>query len=158
MNHKKVSALKPLTLAISFLFLITTSAYAENPFVGHWQTIDDSTGEPRSIIKIQQEGDELTGKIVKLLNPSEENPICDKCSGDKKNQPITGLQILWGLEESQKNYEWSGGRILDPENGRTYNTRLRLKSDGQELEVRGFIGFSLLGRTQTWVKTDFTQD
>lgn len=144
--------LGPLLLLLSFPILASS-----NPFIGHWQTIDDNSGEPRSIVEITKEGDELKGTIVKLLNPTEPNPKCDKCSGDKKNQPITGLEIIWGLEQSRPNEEYSGGNILDPENGRTYSCRLRIKEGGEKLEVRGFMGFSLLGRSQTWTKVDSPQ-
>lgn len=135
---------------LAFMLCLLSCSLAANPFVGQWKTIDDNTGEARSIIDITLVEGELRGRIIKLLNPSEPNPVCDKCSGDKKDAPIEGLEILWGFEETRENKEWSGGRIIDPENGRTYSCRLRIKEDGQQLEVRGFIGLSLIGRSQTW--------
>lgn len=137
------------TLFIALL-LSPLFAFAGNDSVtGKWKTIDDETGKPKSIVEIFKDGDEVKGRILELINPPEPDPVCKDCSGDKKDKPIKGLEFLWGLKESDKG-EWSGGQILDPKNGKVYKARLRLKEDGNKLEVRGFIGFSLLGRSQTW--------
>lgn len=139
------------------LFILATlfsfSAFADGmTVVGKWRTIDDETGKPKSVVEITQQGDIYSGKIIQLINPTEPNPVCKKCSGDKANKPIEGMEIISGLKETEKGEEWGGGEILDPKNGKTYKVRLRPKENGQKLEVRGFIGFSLLGRTQTWLK------
>lgn len=131
--------------------VMTLPAWAGD-VVGRWKTIDDETGQPKSIVEIFRDGDEIKGKIVELINPKEPNPKCDKCPGDRKDQPIVGLHILSGLKESEAGVEWSGGQILDPNNGKTYKCRLRLKESDQKLEVRGFIGFSLIGRSQLWLR------
>lgn len=139
----------------TFLFALLTLpffALAENTsVVGKWKTIDDETGQPKSIVEIFQDGDQIKGRVAQLINPTEPDPKCKDCPGDKKDKPVTGLEIMWGLKESDKG-EWSGGEILDPKKGKTYKCRLRLKDEGQKLEVRGFIGFSLLGRSQTWTR------
>lgn len=121
---------------------------------GFWRTIDDSTGEPRSVVAIMERDGALTGRIVELIDPPVENPICDQCPGDKRNAPVEGLEILWGFEGSRRSGEWTGGELLDPENGRVYRGRLRLLNDGERLEVRGFIGAALFGRSQIWERVE----
>lgn len=136
------------------LFLIMIMAFPSwgADVVGRWKTIDDETGQPKSVVEIFREGDEIKGKIVELINPKEPNPKCDKCPGEQKDQPIVGLQIISKLKESEAGAEWSGGQILDPNNGKVYKCRLRLQDEGKKLEVRGFIGFSLIGRSQVWLR------
>ena len=60
------------------------------------------------------------------------------------------MAILWGLAEDHE--EWNGGYILDPKNGKTYKCEMKLEDGGKKLTVRGYIGFSLLGRSQTWIR------
>ncbi|MBI5481499.1 MAG: DUF2147 domain-containing protein [Deltaproteobacteria bacterium] len=116
--------------------------------VGRWKTIDDSSGKAKSIVEIYDRGGKLYGKIIKLiLEPGEDpNPKCDKCKGDKKDKPVIGMVILEGLW--REGDEWKGGTILDPDNGKTYRCKLKLEKG--KLKVRGYIGVSLLGRTQYW--------
>jgi len=136
-----------------FLVLALSASIAKaqpaNP-VGLWKTIDDTSGEPKALVRIALDGGVLTGTIEKLFRkPGEDpNPKCDKCEGARKDQPITGMQILSGLKPDGD--EWAGGEILDPNNGKVYRAKARLADDGKKLEVRGFIGISLLGRTQVW--------
>ncbi|MBT8145691.1 MAG: DUF2147 domain-containing protein [Gammaproteobacteria bacterium] len=136
------------------LFLVTTSwaslAVAQSP-AGLWKSVNEETGEAESIVEIFEESGELKGKIVSLLNPPEPNPLCTECKGEKKDLPVMGLEIIWGLEQDGET--WEGGNILDPNNGVTYNCRLRVNEDGS-LEVRGFVGIALLGRTQIWLPAD----
>ena len=119
---------------------------------GNWKTIDDETGEAKSILTLWVDGGELQGKIIELLNPSEPNPVCEECKGKLKDQPIEGMTILWGLENEDG--EWSGGKILDPSNGKEYKAKVSLSDDGMALDVRGFIGFALIGRTQVWERVE----
>jgi uncharacterized protein (DUF2147 family) len=135
--------------------LFATSALAQEPSaVGRWTTIDDETKKPKSVIVIYEEGGKLFGKIEKLFRqPNEEqNPVCDKCEGALKNQPITGMVILRDLKKDGK--EWSGGTILDPANGKTYKCNIAVEDGGKKLKVRGFIGIALIGRTQHWVRAE----
>lgn len=137
------------------LQLACLSALADSKSVtGKWKTIDDETGKPKSIVEIYQEGDTLKGRIADLIDPSEPNPLCKECPGDKKDKPIRGLEIMWGLKEKEPGEEWGDGEILDPKKGKTYRCRLRLKDNGGKLEVRGFIGFALIGRSQTWLRAE----
>lgn len=120
--------------------------------VGRWITVDDKTGREKSVVVITEENGEIRGRIERLFRlPGEDpEPRCDKCPGDKKDQPVIGLEILWGLRWNGE--EWAGGQILDPENGKTYKCWIQVIDEGRRLKVRGFIGVSLLGRTQYWKK------
>ena len=122
--------------------------------VGRWVTVDDNTGKDRSIVTITERDGKIFGHIEKLiLEPSEDpNPKCDKCPDEKKDQPVIGLEILWNLKKDGE--EWSGGKILDPDNGKSYKCWIQVIDEGRRLKVRGYIGISLLGRTQTWIRAE----
>jgi uncharacterized protein (DUF2147 family) len=141
-----------LLIAIGLFASPVSGADLASP-VGRWRTIDDETNRERSIVEIVQVGDELRGKIVELLNrqPDEpEDPVCEKCEGAQKNQKVIGMTFLWGLKADGG--EWTGGAILDPKNGKIYNAKLSLADGGRKLQVRGYIGTPLFGRTQTWLR------
>ncbi|HEY9547266.1 MAG TPA: DUF2147 domain-containing protein [Solimonas sp.] len=146
------TAIRPLLYAATVLVAIAAgAAWAANDTpVGTWKTIDDATGKAKSLVTIREDDGTLHGKVVKLFNPSKPNPTCEKCEGKRKDQPIMGMEILWGLKKDDG--QWDGGQILDPEKGKVYGAKLSLADDGQKLNVRGFVGFSLLGRTQTWIR------
>jgi uncharacterized protein (DUF2147 family) len=126
---------------------------AQTP-VGMWTTIDDETKKPKSVIAIYEEGGKLFGKIEKIFpDPNQpENPVCDKCEGALKNKPIIGMVILQNLKKDDD--EWTGGTIMDPANGKTYKCKIAVEDGGKKLKVRGFVGMSLFGRTQHWVKAE----
>ncbi|WP_019341771.1 DUF2147 domain-containing protein [Stutzerimonas stutzeri] len=132
--------------------IASVSFAAESP-VGRWQTIDDETGKPKSIVEIQQAADgSLSGEVAKiLLSEHGANPVCSACEGERKNQPITGMTILWGLKPDGEG-TWIGGTILDPAKGKTYRAKVSLLEGGEKLEMRGYIGIEALGRTQTWIR------
>ncbi|ACO74863.1 DUF2147 domain-containing protein [Laribacter hongkongensis] len=136
--------LKPALCAVATL-LACSLAQAEG-IAGTWKTIDDETRQPKALVQITENGNEYQGKIIKLFaNPDVK---CSKCEGDRKDKPVDGMTILWGLKKTGETYE--GGKILDPKNGKIYDSKAKLVDGGQKLEVRGFMGVSLLGRTQTW--------
>lgn len=116
--------------------------------VGTWHTVDETTGKPRGIVEIVERNGVLTGIIRGTLVPGEPEGLCDKCPGDRRNQPITGLEMIRNVRRDGNT--WGGGELLDPDNGKTYRIKLTPSPDGRTLEVRGFIGISLFGRTQTW--------
>ena len=121
--------------------------------VGLWRTIDDETGKERSLVRITEANGVYDGKVEKVLNrqPDDDpDDLCRICEGWRKDQPIVGMQILWGFRKDGDQY--SGGEILDPENGKIYRAKMKLMRDGTRLEVRGFIGIPLLGRSQTWIR------
>jgi len=126
--------------------------------VGHWQTFDEETGEKKSIVTLWiDEAGYLYGKIDSLFRKphEEQNPLCDQCEDEKKDQPIIGMEIIWDMERSEDDpLRWDMGYILDPKNGKTYKCLITISEDDQTLEVRGFIGFSLIGRTQTWKRLE----
>lgn len=135
-------------IILGIFMLFGVFAYAQSA-VGIWKTIDDETNQPKSHVEIyKNDQGELEGKVVKILTEGKEDAKCTQCSGDLKDQPIQGLQIIRGLKADGKD-AWKGGYILDPNNGKEYKCKMTLK-DENTLDVRGFIGFSLLGRTQTW--------
>jgi len=141
---------KMIVLVVASLF--STMSLAAGSPIGKWQTIDDESGKPKSIIEISLVNNILEGKIVELLDPEDNNPVCKKCKGEKANQPIVGMTILWGVTEADNKKHWGGGEILDPKKGKTYSVKLTVKNGGEELKVRGFIGTPFIGRTQVWKK------
>lgn len=134
-----------------FSFFMVTSALAALSPVGTWTSIDDATHKPRAVIQITEKNGVLYGTILKIYPQPGDTGICSKCPGNFKNKPIKGLTIMWGLKATGDN-SWGGGQILDPKLGRVYGCKLSLSADGKTLSVRGYIGISILGRTQTWVK------
>lgn len=147
--------MKRLLIVAAAAALASMSAMAAVSPVGLWKTIDDSTGKVRSIVRITQSNGEYKGTIEKLFRApdQEQNPKCDKCTDARKDKPIIGMTILTGLRADGDD-EYAGGQIVDPENGKVYSSKLTVDEDGKKLELRGFIGVSLIGRSQTWVRAD----
>ena len=137
-----------LAAAISAALSPPLLAQATASPVGTWHTVDETTGKPRGIVEIVERNGVLTGIIRGTLVPGEPEGLCDKCPGDRRNQPITGLEMIRNVRRDGNT--WGGGELLDPDNGKTYRIKLTPSPDGRTLEVRGFIGISLFGRTQTW--------
>ena len=133
-----------LMAACCLLFALQANAA---DVVGKWRTIDDETGQPKSIVQISEHGGKYYGHVVKLLAGASTD-TCDACKGPLKGKPIVGLQIITGLVKNGDMYE--GGTILDPKNGKTYDCKIWVE-DGQ-LKVRGYLGFFY--RTQTWQRAN----
>ena len=126
-------------------------AFAQMTPVGTWHTIDDKTQKVKSEIVIADQQGQLSGRITKLLREgADQNARCTECTDDRKGQPMAGLEIIRGAKQAEGKAVWEGGRILDPENGKSYALRLTPVEGGQKLDVRGSIG--PFGRTQTWVR------
>ncbi len=119
--------------------------------LGKWKTVDDVSGEAKSILEIYEEDGKVYGKVVEILKEGRQDAVCDACKGEDKGKPIMGLTIIRGLEKDGD--EYSGGRILDPENGKLYKCYITLE-EKDKLKVRGYVGFSLLGRTQYWYRVE----
>jgi uncharacterized protein (DUF2147 family) len=132
------------------------AAFAQTSPVGLWKSIDDKTKKERSLIRIVDSAGTLSGKIEKRLDPDvKPSDVCDKCSDDRKDQPILGLQIIRAVTKSSgTENRWDAGTVLDPEDGKVYKVRLTPVEGGQKLEVRGYIGAPILGRTQTWIRVE----
>ncbi|MCA3129955.1 MAG: DUF2147 domain-containing protein [Betaproteobacteria bacterium] len=120
---------------------------------GLWKTIDDKTKQERSLVRIVEVNGVYEGRIEKILNRQpDDDPdnLCRACTGERKDKAILGMTILWGLKKDGESF--GGGEILDPKNGKTYRCKMKVSSDGRTLDVRGYIGVSLIGRTQTWIR------
>lgn len=119
---------------------------------GRWKTVDDTTGAVKSIVLIWEDHGVLFGRIEKLVDvdPHNSDPRCEHCEGELKNKPLIGMRILWNL--TRNGNQWSGGQILDPDSGKTYKCSVELLDEGNKLKVRGFIGVSIFGRTQYWLR------
>jgi len=130
---------------------VIAMAQADSP-VGTWQTIDDHTGQPKALVQITQDGSgALDGKVIKGLGPNDQpDRRCTACTDARKDQLILGMTIINDMKKDDDG--WDGGQILDPENGKLYKCKMHLEDGGQKLVVRGYIGVSLLGRSQTWVR------
>jgi uncharacterized protein (DUF2147 family) len=141
-----------LTLGM-MMFTATVSAFAQAATpVGTWQTIDDTTGKPRAIIQITDDGSgQLSGRVVRGIGEFDHpDKRCTACTDDRKDQLVKGMTIITGMR--QDGDQWDGGQILDPENGKLYKCKMKVDDNGQKLTVRGYIGVSLLGRSQTWIR------
>jgi uncharacterized protein (DUF2147 family) len=145
---------KQFSLGTILIVVYSTAYAAELSPIGLWKTIDDNTGQPRGLMRIREVNGQYEGKVEKIFSkPGEEpNPKCEKCEGNRRNQPVIGMTILWGL--TKQGDEYQGGAILDPENGKVYRSRMKLVDNGKKLDVRGFIGFSLFGRSQIWLREE----
>lgn len=131
--------------------MLTSAAWAQNASpVGLWKTVDDETGKPKALVRITEENGALQGKIEKLYRGPDEdqNPKCVACTDSRKNQPIVGMTIVSGLKKDGDDY--TGGEILDPGKGKVYKSKATLRDGGQRLEVRGYIGAPMFGRSQVW--------
>ncbi len=129
----------------------SVSAIAQMSPVGVWNSVDDKTKELKSEIVITENAGVLSGKISKLLRKdAKQDDVCRECSDDRKDKPLIGLEIIRGAKKADGKDVWEDGKILDPENGKTYALRMTPIENGSKLEVRGSIAF--FGRTQTWVR------
>ncbi len=123
---------------------------------GAWKTIDDDTKKEKSVVRIADTGGVYSGRIEKLLESTmAPDAVCKECTDDRKDKPVVGLLIVRNMKQSADDKSvFEGGDILDPANGKVYKAKMKLIDNGSKLEVRGFIGISLLGRTQTWVRAE----
>lgn len=134
--------------------LAAQMAVAQSSPAGLWKTIDDKTGKVKSLVRINESAGEFQGKIEKLFRDADQdqNPKCDKCEGSNKDQPLIGLTILFNIKKDGDDY--SGGKILDPANGKLYSSKLKLVENNKKMEVRGYVGMPMFGRTQIWVREE----
>lgn len=126
-------------------------AHAQQAPTGRWMTVDDATGKPKGIVEVYQARDgSFAGRVAEILDTRHgENPLCHNCSGANRGKPILGMVTLWGLKRDGEGH-WSGGRVLDPENGKTYKSKLELLDGGRKLGMSGCIAFFC--RQQVWVR------
>lgn len=134
---------------VFFLVLLASFSLNAQTIFGKWENRDEETGKVDSVIEVYQKDGKAYAKIIEITDQNRQDAVCDQCSGKNKNQPILGMHILNGLEKDGE--EWSGGKILDPKNGKQYKCYIKLEEDNK-LKIRGYIGFSLLGRTAYWFR------
>ena len=136
---------------ILVMCIMTYTICFSQTILGKWKSIDDETGEAKSIVEIYEYNGEVFGKIIQLFRkPDEEqDPVCDKCEDDRKNVKIIGMQIIRNMKLKDGYYQ--GGTICDPKNGKVYKCEFWLSAnDANKLELRGYVGWFY--RTQTWVR------
>lgn len=146
---------RSIVFVLFVLFTALIQAALPSP-EGSWKTIDDKSGKPKAIVKLSVTNGVLNGVVVKGYKENAIDPnmtTCTKCSGAMKDKPLIGLMVIRGLK-AQADGSWSGGQATDAETGKTYKCTITPSADGKTLAVRGYIGISLLGRTQTWVKAN----
>jgi uncharacterized protein (DUF2147 family) len=145
--------MKRITLTL-LLAAAAGTALAQATPVGVWKTIDDKTKTERAQIRITETGGVLSGRIERLLAPdAKPDGVCDKCSDDRKGQPMVGLEVVRGVKKGDGDL-WDGGTILDAAEGKVYKVRMQPIEGGAKLEVRGYVGMPMLGRTQTWIRVE----
>ena len=141
-----------LTLLVWLNCLTSALLQAQTP-VGVWKTIDDATGKEKSLVRITETAGVLNGKVEKGLDPAQApDSRCDACTDSRKGQPIVGMTIIRNVKKNEA--VWDGGDILDPNNGKVYRVRLTPNSDNNKLEVRGYFGAPMFGRSQTWLRVE----
>jgi len=135
-----------LLLSLSFAY----NAHAQT-VLGKWKTVNEETGQSTSIIEIFKVGEELHGRVVRILKEEDRDRICTKCEGELKDKPIEGMVVMTGLENNGD--EYSGGTVTDPKTGKVYRCKIWLDEDNpKKLNVRGYISFFY--RTQTWLRAE----
>ena len=144
------------TTLVAAALLIHAVAFAQATPVGLWKTIDDETKKEKSLIRVTETGGVLTGTLEKFLDPATKpDVVCDKCSDERKDKSILGMTLVRNVKKNASDTAlWDGGDILDPNNGKVYKARLKPVDGGQKLEVRGYIGVPMIGRTQTWIRVE----
>jgi uncharacterized protein (DUF2147 family) len=139
-----------VSAAVSVGASVISVPAAEPSAVGLWEQVDEKSGKPESWFRIQEKNGVYEGTIVKIFFKPGEDPnwVCDKCEGDERGRPVLGLALIKGMQRTGTSYE--NGTIMDPRDGSVYSALMKIAPDGQKLEVRGFLGISLLGRSQIW--------
>lgn len=150
MNFKKTFG---LIFCLLLFYMSTHTAFAatENTPVGIWQTVDDISKQPRATVSLYIRQGQLFGKILKIIPQPGDTGKCNHCPGRFKNKSIVHLEFVWGLKPVTEG-KWVGGYIIDPKKGNIYRCNMTLMDHGKKLKVRGYVGVTLLGRTQYWYR------
>ncbi len=129
------------------------SVQAQMTPVGLWKTIDDDGKTEKSLVRITEKDGVLSGVIEKIFDPAKQDSKCDQCTDERKDKPALGMTIIRNVRQDADDKEiWTGGQILDPNNGKSYKTRLKPVDGGKTLQMRGYIGF--IYRTQVWQRVE----
>lgn len=150
MTNRPLALIQQGFVAISAIAFSAIAAAQMTP-VGSWHSVDEKTGELKSLVVISESGGVLTGHIEQLLRKNaDQKKLCTECSDDRKDKPVLGMEIIRGAKKVEGKDVWEDGKILDPENGKSYALRLTPIEDGKKLDVRGSVLF--ISRTQTWTR------
>ncbi len=147
--EKQIKQIHMRKLIFTFLLVAISTSISAQSIFGKWENRDEDTGEVDSIIEVYEKEGKAYAKIVEITDKDRQDAVCDQCSGKNKDKPILGMNILTGLKKDGD--EWSGGKILDPKNGKKYKCFIKLV-EADKLKIRGYIGFSLIGRTAYWFR------
>jgi uncharacterized protein (DUF2147 family) len=149
-------ALRCATAGLGLLLASTVALAQANTPAGLWKTVDDNTKREKSLVRIVETNGIFSGKVEKVIDPdSPKDALCKDCSDDRKDKPVIGLTIIRNVKASADDKSvFDGGDILDPDNGKVYKVKLKLVDNGARLDVRGYIGLPMLGRTQTWSRVE----
>jgi uncharacterized protein (DUF2147 family) len=135
------------------LGLACTTTFAQMSPVGLWKSVDEKSGEVTAEIRVVDTAGVVSGKIERQLGAkAKPDDKCTECKDDRKDQPIVGLEIIRGNKKAEGKEYWDGGTIVDPNNGTVYRVKLTPVDGGKKLDVRGYVGAPLFGRTQTWLR------
>ncbi|GFD76109.1 MULTISPECIES: DUF2147 domain-containing protein [Tenacibaculum] len=136
-------------ILFALLFTTVSLSMSAQTIFGKWENRDEETNKVDSVIEVYKKDGKAYAKIIEITDKNRQEAVCDKCSGKRKNNPILGMNILTGLKKDGD--EWSGGKILDPKNGKEYKCYIKLENDNK-LKIRGYIGFAAFGRTAYWYR------
>jgi len=152
--RRQIRTLACVSVCVTALMVACAACADPGSPAGLWKTIDDKSGKERALIRIVDNNGVFEGSVEKIFDQPGDDPkhLCRRCDGERKDQPIIGMVFLWGLRRDGDTY--SGGEVLDPNIGRIYRARLKLTDGGRKLEVRAYIGISLFGRSQTWLRQE----
>lgn len=141
--------MKATKTIISLICIFAMISINAQSIFGVWENRNEETNKVDSYIEVFEKNGKAYAKIIDITDENKRANLCVKCTGKNKNKPMLGMQILNGLEKDGD--EWSGGTILDPKNGKVYKCYIALV-EKDTLKIRGYIGFSLLGRTAYWYR------
>lgn len=149
--------MKKNILLATFVGLFFSGNVLAQDLSGTWQQIDDKTGSPKALIEIRKEANNTyAGKIIKVTPRPGYTPqkSCNNCPTPYTNQPILGMDVLTGLKHVPDTNNYEKGRVIDPLAGKIYNAKVKLSANGKRLTLRGYVGISALGRSQTWLRAE----
>ncbi|HWK85589.1 MAG TPA: DUF2147 domain-containing protein [Caldimonas sp.] len=149
-------ALRRTTIGLGLLFATTLALAQSMSPAGLWKTVDDNTKKEKSLVRIVETGGVYTGKVEKIIDPdAPKDAVCKDCSDERKDKPILGMTIVRNMKQSDGDKAvFEGGDVLDPDNGKVYKAKLKVVDNGSKLDVRGYIGVPMFGRTQTWIRVE----
>jgi uncharacterized protein (DUF2147 family) len=138
------------------LAVAASSATAQGTPAGLWKTIDDASKKEKSLVRIVEQNGVYVGRIERLLDPdAPKDAVCKDCTDERKEKPIVGMTIIRNVKPAADDKAtFEGGDILDPNNGKLYKVRLKVAPDNARLDVRGYIGTPMIGRTQVWTRVE----